>query len=116
MYIRKAYRTRLWSGSRFRSSTNKQIHLTKTAKYRADLEVDSSALNKNELSAEIANIGQRPLYIKQVRLIVPCPETGDSDVITFQAAKGSTPGALEPGAATIYKAGAWDFTHTTLSQ
>ena len=82
--------------------------VTKTAKNRSDVELDPSSLNKNELSAEVVNIGQHPLYVKQVRLIVPCPESGDSDSITFQPAKGSRPGVLESGAATIYKAGPWN--------
>ena|SRR5437867_4064206 len=55
--------------------------VTKTAKNRSDVELDPSSLNKNELSAEVVNIGQHPLYVKQVRLIVPCPESGDSDSI-----------------------------------
>jgi hypothetical protein len=82
--------------------------VAKTAKHRADVELDPASLNKNELSAEVVNIGQRPLFVKRVRLIVPCPETGDSDSITFQPANGSHPDALEPGAATIYKAGPWN--------
>ncbi|PYX09675.1 MAG: hypothetical protein DMG88_05400 [Acidobacteria bacterium] len=81
--------------------------VTKTGKNRVDLDLDASFLKKNGLFAEVINIGQHPLYVKQVRLIVPCPETRDSDSITFQPAKGS-PRALEPGAATIYKAGPWN--------
>ncbi|SRR6266849_974228 len=79
-----------------------------TAKNRSNVELDPSSLNKNELFAEVVNIGQRPLYVKEVRLLVPCPETGDSDSITFHPAKGSHPGALEPGAAAIFKAGPWN--------
>lgn len=82
--------------------------LTKTAKHKFDAALEPSSLKKNELSAEIVNIGQRPLYVKSVRLVVPCPETGDSDSMTFQPANGSHPGALEPGAAAIYKAGPWN--------
>jgi len=82
--------------------------VTKTAKNRADVELDPSSVNKNELSAEVVNIGQHPLYVKRVRLIVPCPEGGDSDSITLQPARGSYPGALEPGAAMVYKGGPWN--------
>jgi hypothetical protein len=88
---------------------DKQIHeVTKTAKHRFDAALDPSSLEKTQLSAEVVNIGQRPLYVKQVRLVVPCPETGDSDTITLEPANGSHPGVLEPGAATTYKAGPWN--------
>jgi hypothetical protein len=92
----------------FLNNDTEIVSVTKTAKNLSDVELGPSSLNKNELSAEIVNIRQRPLYIKRVQLIVPCPESGDSDSITFEPAKGSPPGALEPGAATIYKAGPWN--------
>jgi hypothetical protein len=90
------------------------ISLNKKAKHRFDAELEPAALKKSELSAEVVNIGQRPLYIKSVRLIIPCPETGDSDSITFQPTGGSHAGALEPGAAIIYKAGPWNFSDRPL--
>lgn len=82
---------------------------TQTSKNSYDLVLASSFQKKNELSAEIVNVGQHPLYVKEVRLISPCPKTEDSDSITFQPANDSLPGVLEPGAATIYKAGHWNF-------
>lgn len=84
------------------------LSVTKTAKHLANMEIDQEPLKKAELDAEVVNIGQRPLYVKRVRLVVPCPETGDSESITLQPAKGSPTEALEPGAAAIYKASPWN--------
>ncbi len=93
----------------FLNNDKEILSVTKTAKHQSNVDLDPSSINKNELSAEVVNIGERPLYVKQVRLIVPCPETGNSDSITLQPAKDSPPGgALQPGAATIYKAGPWN--------
>jgi hypothetical protein len=90
-------------------NSEKQIlAVTKTGKYRSDVDLDPSSLAKNELSAEVVNIGERPLYIKQVQLSIPCSETGDSESITFQPPTNSPPGPLEPGGARIYKAGPWN--------
>jgi hypothetical protein len=88
------------------------ISVNKQAKHKFDVELEPTALTKSELSAEVVNIGQHPLYIKSVRLIIPCPETGDSDSITFQPT--GLPVALEPGAATIYKGGPWNFSDRPL--
>lgn len=85
------------------------------AKNHFSLEMDPAALNKNELSAEVVNIGQRPLYIKNIRLVAPCPETQDSDSVDFQPVKGSPLGALESGASVIYKSGSWDLSKHPLS-
>jgi hypothetical protein len=94
----------------FLNNDKQIISFDKPTKHQFSVTMDAAILKgKNELSAEIINIGQHPLYVKRVRLIVPCPETGDSDSITFEPPKDPHPDGLEPGAAITYKAGPWNF-------
>jgi hypothetical protein len=66
---------------------------------------------KGSLAVELVNIGQRPLYVKEVALDVPCPAVPGGDEMTFhttgKAAESDTP--LAVGAAAIYQIENWDF-------
>jgi hypothetical protein len=83
-------------------------HLELTTEVRA---------TKGELAAEIVNFGEHPLFIKRVRLIVPCPEATGSESYLFEPTGGSKPGTpLEPGAAVIYSVRNWNFLDHWLDQ
>jgi hypothetical protein len=88
------------------------------AKIGKHLEVTTDVrATKGELAAEVVNFGEHPLYVKRVRLIVPCPEATGSESYLFEPTGGSkTGGPLEPGAAVIYRAVNFDFSDHSLDQ
>lgn len=70
---------------------------------------------KVDLAVEVVNIGQHPLFVKSVRLVVPCPEAAGSEIREFQPAKDSKTGIpIDPGGAAIYRGGLWDLSQHPL--
>jgi hypothetical protein len=67
---------------------------------------------KGDLTAEVVNIGQHPLYVKRVSLVVPCPEDVGvgAESRDFQPTQGTESGKpIQPGEAAVYRGGLWDF-------
>jgi hypothetical protein len=66
---------------------------------------------QGDLSAEVTNIGEHPLYVKRVFLMAPCPGVDGSESRDFERTGAPQPDVpIEPGAAAVYKGGSWDFT------
>jgi len=69
---------------------------------------------KGDLHAEVVNIGQRPLYVRTVRLTAPCPWVENRSVTRDFVPDATAGTPLQPGAAGMYRTSGWNFSEHAL--
>lgn len=88
------------------------VRLSRHQEFRLNEDEDPPAVipsgGKSELSVEVVNIGQHPLYVRSVVLTAPCPWVEDRSEVRNFTPDNAGDAALQPGAAATYRIEGWD--------
>ena len=69
---------------------------------------------KGRIAAEVVNLGQHPLYVRSVRLFVPCSDGEGTTIRDFEPDASQRAQPIDPGAAVVFRGGIWDFSEHPL--